>query len=123
MRYTVAEFLQDRIAEIDAKLRVTIASVDLGDSSGMRKIDGQVFREQALAELDAKRRIVERCRPRYAAWFRESDRLIAEGFDLPTVPTVATAGPMWPFEGAEDILRILATLWADHPDFDEEWRI
>ena len=74
------------------------------------------------AECEAQRRIIERCRPRYAVLYRESERLLAEAFDQATMQTIGHSGPIWPHDRAEDTLRDLASVFADHPDFQDEWR-
>lgn len=75
----------------------------------------------ALAQCKAHRAIVEQCRPVWMIVYRESDRLIASGFDLPTLPTQASSGPSWPHDGAESTLHALASIWSDHKDWREEW--
>lgn len=77
---------------------------------------------RVLAECEAKRRIVEHCRPTYAVLYRESERLLAHAFDQDQMQTVASSDLMWPHDGAEPTLRTLATVYADHPDYREEWR-
>jgi hypothetical protein len=77
---------------------------------------------RVLAECEAKRRIVERCRPRWAILYRESERLLASAFDRQAVKIEAYSDPIWPFDGAEAILKDLAPPYADHADYREEWR-
>ena len=77
---------------------------------------------RVLAECEAKRQLVEQCRPSYVILYRESERLLALALSQDQVKTVASSGPHWPHEGAEPVLRSLAAVYADHPDYREEWR-
>lgn len=73
---------------------------------------------RVLAECAAKRAIIEEHQHEvgYVVAYRESDRLIAEGYDLDTVPLQGSAAMI------PTCLRHLAAVHADHPDYREEWR-
>lgn len=125
---TLTEFLLARIAEDEAAARDVVPSEWAFDVTADRRFEAyndhvEVGVARVLAECEAKRRIVERCRPQYAILYRESERLLASAFDQETVQTVGHGGPMWPFVGAEDILRFLTLPYADHPDYDPAWRV
>lgn len=110
----VVEFLLARIAEDEAAAK----AADAVPAPWGFWDDARV-----LAECEAKRRVIERCRPQYAVLYRESERLLASAFDQETMKTVGHSGPIWPFAGAEDTLRALAAVYADHPDYRDEWRL
>ena len=129
---TIVEFLLARIAEDEATAGAAdpacwvsdvtwqIARVERAgaEADHIRRHDPA----RVVAECETKRRIVERCRPQYAVLYRESERLLASAFDQETMKTIGHSGPRWPFEDAEAILRDLAAVYADHPDYLEEWR-
>lgn len=77
---------------------------------------------RVLAEVAAKRAIVEIHAPRYAVFYREPDRLLADALDSQTVPTVAHSGPHWPTIHSEATLRALASVYEGAPGWQEEWR-
>ncbi len=133
----LADFLVARIAEDEARLRkllaATVQTRTMLREHQMELLgrlvpghfvwpDVEQAATAALTDVDAKRRIVERCRPRYAVMYRESERLLAEAFDQSAMQIVGSSGPMWPFAEAEALLRLLALPHADHPDYREEWR-
>ncbi|MFJ9387723.1 DUF6221 family protein [Nocardioides sp. NPDC101246] len=151
---TITEFLLARIAEDEAAARAAAhdgerwrtlkedyrlaVAIDNGMKWGGETVaydEGRPSEEQSahiarhdparvLAECEAKRRIVERCRPMYAVAFRESERLLAEAFDQERFQiTASSSSPIWPFAAAERILLDLAQSFADHPDFDPAWRL
>jgi hypothetical protein len=71
-----------------------------------RLADGEVWKPaHVLADITAKRRIVEKC----------NDTIQGE-------PDMAGYDGESPVVLSEDILCDLATVYADHPDFREEWR-
>lgn len=78
---------------------------------------------RVLAECEAKRQIVELNRPQYAVLYRESERLLASAFDQEKMRAEAASGPIWPTPKSEATLLALAAVYADHPDFREEWRV
>jgi hypothetical protein len=90
---TLAEFLLACIAEDEAEIAAGFDFAAL-DSSGWMGHAAGWGRERALAECEAKRRIVEKCTESY--------------------PLNVDEGP-W-------ILRELALPYADHPHYREEWR-
>lgn len=61
---------------------------------------------RVLADVAAKRRIVDEC----AYWCEKTE----SGVDYPALADR--------FEVAMGVLRLLALPYADHPDYDEEWR-
>ncbi|MFJ2298144.1 DUF6221 family protein [Oerskovia paurometabola] len=130
---TLTEFLEARIAELEAVARDALAPLgdgprrDFYSTIGPHGDDWGLYTfhvppARVLAECEAKRRIVERCRPLVAVVWRESDRLLASAFDETHMPTLAHSAPVWPNEHAEATLRDLALPYNDHPDYDEAWR-
>ena len=121
---TLTEFLLARIAEDEAAAHKEDA--DYANTTLLPTYDSehQARRntERVLVECEAKRRIVERCRPLVAVVWRESDRLLASAFDEMHMPTLAHSAPIWPNGHAEATLRDLALPYSDHPDYDEAWR-
>lgn len=119
----LTEFLLARITEDEAVARRgsrhNAREVYANDNYGCLLVDPA----RVLAECEAKRRIVERCRPFVAVVWRESDRLLASAFDETHMPTLAHSAPIWPNEHAEATLRDLALPYSDHPDYDEAWRV
>lgn len=76
-----------------------------------------------LADVATKRRLVDRCRPRYVVMYSQRERLRATLMGWPTVKAEAwSSAPVWPFPQAEAILLDLGTEFADHPDFLEAWK-
>ena len=125
----LVEFLLARIAEDEAEIGPILGPDESAGPNGIGWAEVGAISDvlmsshrRALAECEAKRRIVERCRPQYVVLYRESERPLASAFDQSTVKTEGHSGPIWPFEGAESILRDLAAVYADHPDYREEWR-
>lgn len=95
----LAEFLLARIAEDEAEARRLVERYGCEDDTyWAANADDVVITlglGRALAECEAKRRIVERAMP------NESDD---------------------PRTERGRILRVLASVYADHPDYREEWR-
>lgn len=112
---TLTEFLLARIAEDE----------ELADRVEFRPYVGegvpQSLQGRVLAECEAKRRIVESCRPVYPVFYRESVRRLCEERNETSVPIEAVGDAMWPHDAAEDTLRALASVYADHPDYDPSW--
>lgn len=104
---TLAEFLSARIAERESVARDMRHQAQMGrpllqvlaGGTGIREL---VDPERILAECEAQRRILERA---------TSDEI-----DEDDMCAVAA------FDEAEHIVCILAELYADHPDYDQEWR-
>jgi hypothetical protein len=96
----LAEFLLARIAEDEAEIAAGFDFAVL-DSSGWMGHAAGWGRERALAECDAKARIVEDLR----------DELTNQHDPEPTT-----------LQLAERTLLSLALPYADHPDYREEWR-
>ena len=65
---------------------------------------------RVLAEVDAKRRIVDEC----AYWI---DKINTSGTDKYPYPNLAERG-----EVVLPVLTLLALPYADHPDYRDEWR-
>lgn len=141
---SIAEFLLARITEDEEVARAALAPEEMhpwGDLAlpqtrprqapdEMRGYLGGPWGEHAarwdmtrvLAECEAKRRIVEMHRPKYLAVYRESERLLAEAFNQETMKVAASSGPIWTTSASERTLKTLALPYANHPDYDEEWR-
>lgn len=131
---TLTEFLLDRIDEDKSAVESTLEASSRPTEPGHEwtaqydsrygVFDPEIVMQtgRALAECEAKRRIVERCRPLVAVTYRESDRLLASAFNETRVPILAHSDPIWPNEDAEATLRDLALPYRDHPDYDEAWR-
>jgi hypothetical protein len=115
---TLTEFLLARIDE-DAD---EIENARISESPDWWE-PAQWNRARVLAEVEAWRKIIELHRPRYAVMYHEADRLLADAFDSITVPTVAHSGPIWPTPESEETLRALASVHADHADFDPRWAL
>lgn len=123
----LVEFLLARIADDEDVARDWAFQLSRGctpvvvhGGAGYRRLASPAH---VLAECEAKRRIVELHRPRYAVVYRESERLLAEAFDQDTVRVVASSGPLWPRVTSEQTLRALAQPYAGHPDFHPSWRL
>jgi len=111
----LVEFLLARIAEDEAAARENVEyEENVGETAGW------LAPSRVLAECEAKRRIVEQCRPHWVVVFRQSDILLADAFDQTKVPTYASSGPIWPHSAAEATLRALALPYAGHRDYDED---
>jgi hypothetical protein len=107
---TIVEFLLARIAEDEEAARGSKA--DNARNPHMKIPASWItgVADRVLAECEAKRRIVELS----ATWMDQGER--ATGHDHATV-MLKTQGIT-----AETVLRTLVLPYADHPDFDEEWR-
>lgn len=112
---TLTEFLLARIAEDEE--RAEVGALYPGQHTGwLNAVVGGSYvgfsdrftPDRVLAECEAKRRIVERCAESESqnyAW------VSGQRFGRP--------------EGVEDlraIIRDLASVYADHPDYSDEWR-
>lgn len=130
---TLVEFLMERIAEDEAVARAAIAD-DGGATEGFanqyaalieppsgvgiaqggfgeaaaRMITTYAVPARVLAECEAKRRIVELHTPEPFA--DAQDEMFCRHDQR-------TAG-VWPC----DTMRLLSSVYADHPDYDEAWR-
>jgi len=105
----LADFLLARIAEDEAvaQLSITHGTGGFPTSYGQRLWNGPgqypvMAAQRLLAECSAKRRIVER---------------------LGRATDVAWSGSYAVRDDALDSLRDLALPYADHPDYDEAWRV
>jgi hypothetical protein len=105
---TLTEFLLARIAEdewVAEGARRTSGGEWLPvwlDTPFDARMDDHIARHdpaRVLAECEAKRRIVERCTPLSDMQVRRQTRALAT-----------------------DVLCALASVYADHPEFQEEWR-
>jgi len=90
---TLAAFLLDRIAEDEASIPSNRARVTTPEGVVLY---ADLAAQRVLAECEAKRRIVE----------------LGDSED-------ADSPPYW--SAIEDVLRALASVHADHPEFREEW--
>ena len=133
---TLVEFLLARIAEDETDARNVLRSyasheahwscpstgvVDLGDP-GIEGLlvtgDGPVAYHierwdpaRVLAECEAKRRLVEE----YQAGLTETDG--SERLGYPFDPILSMR-----MKDARHVLRVIAAVYADHPDYDGSWR-
>jgi len=115
---TITEFLLARIAEDEAEARKAYEAIPPAFGAyGLLILAATdyltVDPDRVLAECEAKRRIVERAADDGALYdhvFDEVKPLDAEDF---------TSGAVWALDFA---LRDLASVYADHPDYREEWR-
>lgn len=132
-------FLLARVAEDEAIARA--ASLDAygnpamhmdwdygpGSERDMTPAQDELHREwspwRVLAECEAKRRIVERCKPLWIIAARPVD-IQAAGVVHPgaQLTIYGKGGPLWPNDTAEPILRALALPYADHADYRDEWK-
>jgi hypothetical protein len=119
---TLVEFLDARIAEEEAEARQAFDDLDLdGTGTGWSTSlgydhnqlsgPGYVFTrrwspERVLAECEAKRQIIEEHGGR-APYF--VDPCDAHDAEFKTIPC--------------DTARFLAAVYADHPDYREEWKV
>lgn len=113
---TLAEFLLARIADDEQQAREAIAERErVAPSYPVPDMDFRAWSdtgvpavlvgaERVLAECEAKRHVIEL----HYSW-----ELHAAGAPLLEVQAGA----------AEAILRVLATVYADHPDYQEEWAL
>lgn len=112
---TLTEFLLARIAD-DEALAHFIIDGDHWHGIGVNsatEVATHITRQRptrVLAECEAKRRIVERASRDIAAADAKAPDQITRPFD---------AGAA---HEAYNVLLDLARIWADHPDFREEWR-
>jgi hypothetical protein len=97
---TLTEFLLARIAEDEAGYRAEAEGIP------WLTVNGRSLWAHLLAECEAKRRIVEK-------YERALDSRREHPDDL------ATAGALLALHG---VVGILASTYADHPDYREEWR-
>ena len=115
---TLVEFLLARIAEDETKARDAQADAMVGarwkrwPEDAYTEIQTMVLSSsrRALAECEAKRRIVERETERLREQWRARRDEHRETFDE------------WLRPPYGETLRILASVYADHPDYDEAWR-
>lgn len=105
MQPDLVEFLRARLDDDEAVARAAEGRVDelMGwIEVGIPEAERHVYRHDSarvLAEVDAKRRIVD----------GQADADPHSGYITATFT-------------AEDALRLLALPYADHPDYDESWR-
>ncbi len=125
---TLTDFLLARIAEDEDAALAPHASVRADRLADMDRIEYDQDRGYArlgigrlLAECEAKRRIVEACRPMTAVAYSEAERQRAIAAGEGSIRVYAQSGPVWPHSAAEGILRSLALPYADHQDFDPAW--
>jgi hypothetical protein len=108
----LADFLLARIAETETVARAAMPAegdwVTVTDGSGDEVVLG-MSGTRVIAECDAKRRIVALYLASRDGLAKETDelrRLLAETIN----------------ESYVEVLEQLALLYADHPDYREEWR-
>lgn len=101
---TLTDFLLARLAEDEAAAKAARFSEDPTDTAVLYELGADVLAfvrhngpARVLADVEAKRRIVERC---------------------------SAVGAMMPSEHlAQGVLHLLAQPYADHADFLPEWRV
>ena len=96
----LTEFLLARIVEDEARWQ------DFGHHDH-NDYDPPAPWPQLLAECEAKRRIVK-------VW---NLRMSEPWGDMPAMPLGGNGGEVY-----YEVIQCLATVYAGHPDFDEEWR-
>jgi hypothetical protein len=103
---TITEFLLARIAEDEDDARHA--------DRGFRVVGFPAGTPaHVLAECEAKRRIVE-----FAAGASNDRASVISEFAVGRQQEAA----MWADDPGEKILRALAAVYSDHPDYDESWR-
>lgn len=95
---TLTEFLLARIAEDEAVARVEVQRL-----AGAARRGGKRTARRRWAECEAKRRIVDTFEAREEQ-AHESNAIAAHA------------------TGLRIAMKILALVYADHPDYDEEWK-
>jgi len=106
----LTEFLLARIADDEALVHTAIEQHWAWRTmSGIVVADRRSFPERALAECEAKRRIVQQ-----SAWTGPKETLRDRLFG----PAADEAYQ----QGLKAAMRLLAVPYADHPDYDEAWR-
>jgi len=118
---TLTEFLLARIAEDEAVATskpVEWLYIDPGNGIAMDDLGPgcaiTVGPARILAECEAKRRIVRDALEAESAW----DEYGGDGDGWPDVETLRRIS-----DTLESQLKHLAAVYADHPDYDESWRI
>ena len=116
---TLTEFLLARIAEDEAAAKAASpggwswGAVDTATSVADMEHIARHDPARVLAECEAKRRIVEDA-DTYVSEFENEEYRI----DQPSAGRVAGRARSW----RDDLLRALATVYADHEDYRDEWR-
>lgn len=112
---TITEFLLARIAEDkDHASLVTAQSVDM--SSGIPEIRHTAIRDRVLAECEAKEAIVKE--HALGEHYTVDDADVLKGGLFASCSTCAQWKESWPCP----TIRVLASVYASHPDYDEAWR-
>ena len=111
---TLTEFLNARLDEDEARARaaVTRPHGDAGEQAGPAVVEGLLTPARAQAEVESKRRLMKLA---YEATGLDMDKDLDRDVGAREVSGVEFVG--------ERMLRALALPYADHPDFDEEWRL
>jgi hypothetical protein len=99
----LTEFLLARIAEDEAAVEQRMADSRGSAVGGDPTVERWPIYRRARAECEAKRRIIGKAQP----WIAADDGRAHQ-------TSLRLAG--------EDILAALASPYADHPDYREEWR-
>jgi tRNA isopentenyl-2-thiomethyl-A-37 hydroxylase MiaE len=100
----IAAFITARLDERMTELRALEDAHCQGFEVSTRSGAAAFSTRTEMADIQTKRRIVEECCENWDEDAWERDR--ARASDL-----------------AFDVLRLLATLWMGHPDFDPAWRV
>jgi hypothetical protein len=119
---SLADFLTARIAEDEAGYRrmaetLSVAKQTMSGPVGARPTvvhETILSRSRLLAECEAKRRIVEA--------FKDAERAVA-GYDDNNPNNPPSYWQEWGNRHALELaLEVLAQPYADHPDFNPDWR-
>ena len=111
---TLTEFLLARIAEDEANI-----DGDWTEGYGLHIISWRMH-DRLVAEVAAKRRIIDECT--HVSGQERRPTSTPGRYDVVDVRSV-NAGGHDDSADCEAILHALALPYADHPDYDEAWRI
>ena len=110
------DFLQARLDEDEVAAKAVRPDQDYSDSEHQDRWTPA----RALAEVDAKRRIIELHKPVQCANGPENTIVCA------SCGPVGESAEVWWHKGALwfpcETLQTLALPYADHPDYDDQWR-
>jgi hypothetical protein len=119
---TLTEFLLARIAEDEDVARLVespvtrgLATINVGGDSGRRPVAVSIGPARVLAECEAKRRIVDT----YVKLVSnpEHQRITSKG-SVDYSDSGLVIDHLF-----EDVLQPLAQVYADHPDYQQEWMV
>jgi hypothetical protein len=117
---TITEFLEARIAEDEAAARLRDVQTFGAEQRAFAGVQGVFDPARVLAECEAKRRIVAALEDE-----RQRKDIYNRDFDLGLLTTEGdfrsrlSANARW--AGLDVAVRALASVYADHRDFRDEW--